>query len=725
MNTEIQVKRRAVIRKTAAIMIMIFSLGAISSCTGNGTTQDPVITGKIIQEIQFEKIQTHATEAEKERAIQIYKGFMNDLSTFPISFKIGETYYHGLGSDFSLIKAETRTIGQKQGTLLVLMHTSGLELTLDCAFYPNYAAFEWTGYFKNTGGSKSPVIAEIHAADVVLSGENAVLNGLVGDAVNPDIGTEDGQVMNYQPYTIQLPEGPTEFASVGGRPTDTCFPYYDFQYGDGGALIAVGWPGQWKASFTRHGSDTVFKAGQQTFEAYLNPEETIQMPLIAFVLYDGRDEDRAANIWRGWFIDCNMRQVNGGLLEPAFAGWSGNACMTLTSERIELNNISVYERLGIDLDYWWMDAGWYFIDFAGNSCKEVPDYSFTGTWTVDTNRFPSSLKKITEKMQSIGGKSLLWFEPERFGLNPADLKDDGSTIRKEWLLPSEHNCCFVNFGVPEAVDWMTNKVSSVIDESGAALYREDFNVPPLSAWTSNDTEDRRGITENLYIQGHLKFWDNLIERYPDMMIDSCASGGRRNDLTSMRRAVPLHLSDFYTYGTAQIGGVNQSIYKWFPYFKNWGTSDMTMDPDPYMLLSHFAPMVVFCINPRADQTADREFLKAYQDWHNSLGEFFYADYYPLTKWSASEKDWAGWMFFDPEKGGGFIQMSRHADNHDSAMKFQLKGLNAQDHYILTDFNGNCGGTFTGAELLENGFTVVLPEAKSATLIKIERSSNYS
>ena len=50
-----------------------------------------------------------------------------------------------------------------------------------------------------------------------------------------------------------------------------------------------------------------------------------------------------------------------------------------------------------------------------------------------------------------------------------------------------------------------------------------------------------------------------------MLIDSCASGGRRNDLETLRRAVPLLRSDYimepvgnqcHTYGIAF----------WYPYY---------------------------------------------------------------------------------------------------------------------------------------------------------------
>ena len=69
-------------------------------------------------------------------------------------------------------------------------------------------------------------------------------------------------------------------------------------------------------------------------------------------------------------------------------------------------------------------------------------------------------------------------------------------------------------------------------------------MDPLSNWRENDAEDRQGITENHLVTGYLAYWDELRRRHPNMLIDTCASGGRRNDIETLRRAVPLLRSDW-------------------------------------------------------------------------------------------------------------------------------------------------------------------------------------
>src|SRR5262249_6164602 len=102
----------------------------------------------------------------------------------------------------------------------------------------------------------------------------------------------------------------------------------------------------------------------------------------------------------------------------------------------------------------------------------------------------------------------------------------------------------LNLGDQRAWNWLVNHVDRVLNEQGIDLYRQDFNMDPLYFWRANDAPDRRGATENPYVRGHLAYRGELRRRHPNMLIDSCASGGRRNDLETLRRAVPLIRSDY-------------------------------------------------------------------------------------------------------------------------------------------------------------------------------------
>ncbi|MCB9784362.1 MAG: alpha-galactosidase [Candidatus Omnitrophica bacterium] len=228
------------------------------------------------------------------------------------------------------------------------------------------------------------------------------------------------------------------------------------------------------------------------------------------------------------------------------------------------------------IDYWWMDAGWY-VGAAENN------WPFTGTWEVDRrpHRFPNGLRAVSDHAHAKGVDIIVWFEPERVA--------EGTwlaTEHPEWILGEKGG--LLNLGNPEAWDWLVNHIDGIITDEGIDLYRQDFNIDPLPHWQANDTPDRVGITENKYVVGYLAYWDELLRRHPGLRIDSCASGGRRNDLETLRRAVPLLRSDYlfepvgqqcHTYGLSM----------WVPFYGTgycpsntvgwgWGTGGISYDP---------------------------------------------------------------------------------------------------------------------------------------------------
>jgi len=63
----------------------------------------------------------------------------------------------------------------------------------------------------------------------------------------------------------------------------------------------------------------------------------------------------------------------------------------------------------------------------------------------------------------------------------------------------------VSLGDPEAWKWIVERVDGIIREQGIDYYRQDVDTEPLKCWRDHDTPDRRGMTENLYVQGYLAF----------------------------------------------------------------------------------------------------------------------------------------------------------------------------------------------------------------------------
>ncbi len=657
----------------------------------------------------------YADFGEKEKAAEQFASYLRDLGTLPVSFTYENQDYHGFGADFTERSRSVRTEERRVSHTIVLQFKETLQITVLMSIYPDYCAYEWTVYFQNIGSLKSGILKNVWGADIKFQGADPVIKGIYGDGL-----TEDKINGLYSPYEVNL-SAETEYTAVNltGRPSEISFPYFNLQYGNGGTYIAVGWPGSWKASFLNLEDTTAFRAGQQHFSAYLKPGECVRTPLCTFLFYTGRNEARSTNLWRHWFIDCNLRKINGNLFPPMTAAYTGQYTeeMRAATERNQIEYMQKYIDHHIPLDYWWMDAGWYF----RNGEESLPEsWIETGNWNVDTKRFPTEFAKVTEFGSKAGIKTLLWFEPELVRISNALLDPDG--IRPEWILGQEHTWRLANLGNDDLITWLINKVSGIIDKSGITIYRQDFgNGCPLALWLENDGEKRTGMTENRYVQGYLKFWDLLIARYPDIMIDSCASGGCRNDLESMRRAVPLHKTDYNYSDYDAKQAMHYTLFQWFPYFgtmTNAGPTPMTQ----YGLRSSFCCWYASAYDVRRREM-DWDLLRAGMEEWKRIQRFYYADYYPITEWSRRDALWRGWEFFEPESGEGFIQVFRPAGSTVVSSKLKLYGLEADTEYRITDLDSACSVKMDGAALMQDGLEVTIPAAAHAAVLLIAPAEN--
>ena len=103
----------------------------------------------------------------------------------------------------------------------------------------------------------------------------------------------------------------------------------------------------------------------------------------------------------------------------------------------------------------------------------------------------------------------------------------------------------MNLGNPEAWNWLVGHVDGYITELKLDVYRNDNDINPLDLWLAADAPDRRGISEIRHVTGFLAFYDELLRRHPNLLIDNCCAGGRRNDIETLRRSVPLWKSDIW------------------------------------------------------------------------------------------------------------------------------------------------------------------------------------
>lgn len=588
--------------------------------------------------------------------------------------------------------------------------TTRLEVRCEAVEYSDYPAVEWTVYLRNGGAEDTPVLEDIQGLDAVFEGVGAgqcILHGIKGDSCTAD---------SFEPFHRTLvPGAGMRFAPPGsGKSSDgpDGWPYWNLQLAGGGAIIAVGWPGQWASSFQHDGAAGVrVRAGQELTHLCLHPGEEIRTPLIAVLLWSGDDVVRAQNIWRRWYMAHNTPRVDGrtqwAVAQIQVGGW----------ER-DIGYVQSYMDAGIQVDLCWRDAGgsvdsvWFPVG-AGPFDEPGAMWLNSGTWEVDPAKFPRGFRPFTDWVHARGMQFLLWFEPERVG----DPESWLGRNHPEWLLPNNWGGSILNEGDPEARQWLIDHIGDMIDAEGIDWYREDMNGGgPAPAWRAKDTPDRQGLTENLYVQGHLAYWDGLRRRHPRLRIDSCASGGRRNDLETMRRAVPLLRSDFQWESMPGVIEGNQGhtygLSLWLP-FQGTGVYQY----EPYAFRSFYLPS--FGMGALTPETRAAQ-QQAYGECR-LVAPLMLADYYPLTPYNRDLDEWIAWQFNRPEQGDGVVQAFRRGQCGDAEQTFSLSGLDPADEYVMRDLDRVGVRRATGSDLMERGLEVRVSTRPGAAIVLYSRA----
>lgn len=601
----------------------------------------------------------------------VYGGVASDLALPSWAFEEGEAVVRGAKT------TRVRTYADPK---------SGLVVRNSVVTYADFPTVEWTLTLKNTSDRDTPIISCIRSLDTGLASDDAnepVLHLIRGDSCTAD---------SFQPLTERIGPGfSLRSMPQGGRPTNGQFPYWNIAGRDGGVIASIGWPGQWSASFSREAAgDLRLHAGQELTHFTLRPGEEVRAPLTVLQFYNG-DWIRGQNIWRRWMVAHNLPRPGGKLVPTHYAGcWSDEL---QPRADIEMAIADGFNREGVGLDYWIIDAGWY---------PDQGQWPITGTWEVDRDQFPRGIREVSDHVRKNGMKFVLWFEPERCA--------GGTWLTQnhpEWVIGGAGGG-LVNLGNHDAWSWVVNKVDALITSEGVDAYRQDFNIDPLGYWRSVDSEDRQGITEIAHVTGYLAFWDELLRRHPAMWIDSCASGGRRNDLETMRRSVPLLRSDYFadpegqqchTYGLAL----------WLPYYG----SGLGISDEYWFRSCIFPASRVGCDTRKPDQ--DYALLRRMVAEFRRVQAYLLGDYYPLTDYSLEKTSWMAWQFDSPEQGGGFVQAFRRERCDAETMIFKLSGLDPAANYAVENLDNATKSIVPGRVLIERGLMVTIDKPRGSAL----------
>ena len=191
------------------------------------------------------------------------------------------------------------------------------------------------------------------------------------------------------------------------------------------------------------------------------------------------------------------------------------------------------KSLGIELFV--LDDGWFG--------KRTNDTRGLGDWTVNTKRLPNGLEGLAKKINDIGLKFGVWVEPEMVNPN-SDLyraHPDWAVCHPNYEPLQCRNQLLLDLSNPDVCNYVIEAMTKVFS-CGASYVKWDFNRP-LTDFYSQTLGNRQGEFLHRFILGYYKIVKTLTERFPDILFESCASGGNRVDLGVIRYMPQFWCSD--------------------------------------------------------------------------------------------------------------------------------------------------------------------------------------
>ncbi|HPA47602.1 MAG TPA: alpha-galactosidase, partial [bacterium] len=578
-----------------------------------------------------------------------------------------------------------------------------LEIRAEITLFRDFPAMEWILYFKNTGKENTPLIENILPLDAVLGTPGPdwnVLHWSKGGVASFD---------DFAPQTTVLkPNETIHLQPGGGRSSSQVLPFFNLRTANGGTIIAVGWTGEWATEFISDPAGNVtVKSGMANTHLVLYPGEEIRTPRMLLLTYEG-DRWRGQNLFRQFILTHHRPKRNGEpLIAPITNGnWGG------TPADIHLDNIEKIIRHNLPVEYYWIDAEWYGKPGGPESWPVN-----VGSWTFKEHLYPQGFQPLSKRLRETNRNLMLWFEPERVFKNTIWYEK-----HHDWLIDIGEENALLNLGIPEARQFLTDFISDKVEEFGLGCYRQDFNIDPLRFWQAADKPDRQGITEIRYIEGLYAFWDDLLKRHADLIIDNCASGGRRLDLETLGRATPFWRTDgprdpiahqCHTWG----------LLPWVPF----SATSQDRAGDDYEFRSSMCSSL--CLNwwvsgdvrageIRADFPYD--WAKKTLDRYLQYRQYYYGDYYPLLDYSQSADLWYAYQMDRPDLGEGLVVVLRRPASSYTSANLKLRGLAPEQKFRVT--NPDTGETTvqTGEFLFSEGLPVLLRRCPGSAIFLYQR-----
>lgn len=182
-----------------------------------------------------------------------------------------------------------------------------------------------------------------------------------------------------------------------------------------------------------------------------------------------------------------------------------------------------------------MDDGWFG--------KRDDDNSGLGDWIVNEKKLGMPLSQMIEKINDMGIKFGIWFEPEM-------VNEDSDLYRKHpdyaLVIPGRkpvrgRNQLVLDFSRPEVVDYVYNQMAYILDNNHIEYIKWDMNRSIHEVYSH--TAKNQGNVLYDYMLGLYDFLERINQNYPDILLEGCSGGGGRFDAGMLYYTPQIWCSD--------------------------------------------------------------------------------------------------------------------------------------------------------------------------------------
>ena len=189
-------------------------------------------------------------------------------------------------------------------------------------------------------------------------------------------------------------------------------------------------------------------------------------------------------------------------------------------------------------EYYVIDCGWH---------NEEPGdrvYPYVGQWKESHARFPEGVRKTTDFIRSLGMKAGLWIEPEIIGIRcqeMLDYYDDDCFITRFGKKVCVMGRYFLDYRNPKVIAYMSETIRRMVEDYGADYIKLDYNED-LGIGTDKDS-DSFGEGLEQCARAYLGWIDEMRARFPQVLFETCSSGGMRMDYETLKHFSIISTSD--------------------------------------------------------------------------------------------------------------------------------------------------------------------------------------